>query len=130
MNLTKADMILDEIRQAVSAIAAKHGCALKPQRGNFSLDSVQLKVELVEAQAGKPVDFDKCAHAVGLPAGCFGKQFGYNFDLFEITGIATNRPKRPIIAKRLSDGKTYAFEVKFVCQNFSVPLAPSNDLVW
>lgn len=131
MNLSKADLILAEIRKSVEAIAAKHGCSLKPQRGKYSLESVSLKVELVEVQTGgKPADFDKKAQAVGLPAGCFGKQFGYNCELFEISDIATQRPKRPIIAKRVSDGKSFAFEVKFVCQNFSVPLAPSDNLVW
>lgn len=115
MNLTKADIILDEIRQAVSAIAAKHGCALKPHRGSFSIESVMLKLELTETLAGgKPIDFDKCAHTVGLPSGSFGKKFQYNGERFEITDVSTRRPKRPVTAKNVLSGKILHFALDHV----------------
>lgn len=54
------------------------------------------------------------APRLGLPADAYGKTFTSKGSEFRITGIAPNRPKYPVSAKRLPDGKKFKFDVASV----------------
>lgn len=48
---------------------------------------------------------------VGFSSNVIGKTFSQGNDKFEITDIATRRPKYPVIAKSLTNGRSYKFRV-------------------
>jgi hypothetical protein len=62
----------------------------------------------------KRMRFEALAEAYGLSPEDFGREFSTGRERFCIVGIDPRRPKYPILATRVPDGKGYKFTAKNV----------------
>lgn len=93
-----------EIQNALNEIAKKNGLS---ELRLGSIDPVFLEQQ-------------KRACAIyGLPSDTLGRQFTSNGMSFQVTRVDTKKPKFPVIAKSLSDGKSYKFTVPSTKANFA-----------
>ncbi len=110
---------LTSIRRALEPVlqdlGAQHGITLTVGRGTYGGETGTLKIELatlgengeVESPAAK--DFKAHAEFFGLKATDFGRRFVSNGSEFEIAGLKPRNRKYPIIATKVSDGRSYKF---------------------
>ena len=66
--------------------------------------------------------FEVLAQSFGLEPSDYGRTFRVDGEMFRITAINPNRPKYPISAERLADGRNY----KFSADNVAAYLNTSN----
>jgi len=103
----------EEIDNALKPLAEKHGISFNLGSISFSSDSfsVSLKGKTLD-ESGTPVvdaaTFTRYCGMYGLKPEDLGRKFMSRGHVYEITGVAPNRPKYPINAKR-SDGKQFKF---------------------
>jgi hypothetical protein len=106
-----------DITAALATVAQKHGIDIKPGSGRFSPTSFTIKIEAAvrndngEAQSKDRVAYINNAMTLGLPK--IGTRFtSYTGGEFEITGLRTQARKRPVVARKLSDGTSWVFTIE------------------
>ena len=96
-----------EAKEALDAVAAKHGFAMNLSGGSFDASSFNMKVSFVTtSDAGVPADFARNCTLFGLTVADFGRKVITN-DVYTIEGVSTRRPKYPISVVRVRDGKRF-----------------------
>lgn len=73
--------------------------------------------------------FEVMAPEYGLRPEDFGRQFSSRGERFRITGIDPRRPRHPVSAVRIPDGKGYKFKAKNVAAllQLSIKDVPPKD---
>lgn len=108
--------------KACSEVAAKHGLAVEGLgiramnlRLNFDF-SVRVAVPLPDGSILDPerVLFEALAEEFGLRPDDFGREFSTGRERFRLAGIDPSRPKYPISAVRIPDGKGFKFTAENV----------------
>lgn len=114
--------ILDECREALEAVAAKHGLKLQRKNCRYQDDElpVAFKMLVVEADAdgnamsSEAKDFVRYAPSFGLKAEDLGREFTSRGNKFRITGLKPRSPKFPILACEVRTGKAFKFPLDIV----------------
>ncbi len=109
-----------EAEQALQALAEKHGVNVRRTSGSFDSKNATLKFNVSVIDENGTVltpegeSFKRNALQFGLqPADLFGTFF-VNGTQYRITGLKTRRPKFPISAERVSDGRAFKFPLSSV----------------
>jgi len=115
-----------QMLEACAEVAAKHGLiaeglgiqAMK-LRWNFEF-GVRVSIPLPDGSTLDPekMRFQALAEAYGLSPDDFGREFSAGGERFCISGIDSRRPKYPISATRIPDGKGF----KFTAENVAILL--------
>lgn len=123
MSITKAQAIAlgDEIDAAVKAICEKHGMAKGRTSGRYG-DTYKYSVEITEVVVNESgvnmaskeaTDFLRAAPYIGWKAedaqAALGSTFTSGGRTFVLTGYKPRSPKRPVVARSVTDGRTYVF---------------------
>lgn len=98
------------------------GQGIKVVRGNakFDHDSCSVSFEFHSMDKGTGVDltakaeFDRWCTSYQLSPADFGRQFTFKRTLYQVCGLNTNRPKYPIIAEQVGQGKKTLFTAELV----------------
>lgn len=116
-------VIAQELKEAVQAVADKHGIGVEVQ----SKKSTNLSLEFETTFAVKKSDgtvltqdranFETHASRCGLSPSDFGRQFHHKRDIFKIAGLRPGAWRFPIIGVRVRDGKEYCFPGDLVARN-------------
>lgn len=107
----------DDAMAALERVAAEHGVRIKQMPGRFARDgsNATIKFELAAITASGEVlspeaqAFKTHAERFGLSPSDLGGTFIHQGTQFRITGLKTRRPKFPISAERVSDGRGHKF---------------------
>jgi len=109
-----------DIDAAFSAIRQKHGVTLSI--GNISYSPEKATSRITMIATGDPnvasdpraaelakvaAEFKLYASSFGLKPEQLGATFQYGRDTYKLVGLKPRRPKMPILATRLADGRTY-----------------------
>lgn len=115
-------MVEAEMLRACAKVAAKHGLVAEglglqamDLRWNFEL-GVRVSIPLPDGSTLDPerVLFEALAEEYGLSPDDFGREFSTGREWFRVAGIDPRRPKYPISATRIPDGKGYKFTAENV----------------
>ena len=106
-------MLAAEIAEAVQGIAEKHGIEIRDAGGRFEAADATIKLSLRAlsdaAQDAKAVQVNEMLALMGLPA-CYGKKItNRQGEEFEIIDCSPNRPRFPLLARSLKDGRIFKF---------------------
>lgn len=85
---------------------------LKLEVGNMKFSGNDVKVQLtvsLENYDAAREDFAQYCHLFGLDPEHYGAEFTSNGVKFRLTGLSLNRPKYPITATRVRDGRGFKF---------------------
>ncbi len=121
-NLTPAlcDRLRLDLLNACRKVAETHGLTVE----GGELSDIDLRHGFdIEFSVGIPMDdgslysvdralFEVLAEPFGLKPSDYGRIFRTGGETFRITAINPNRPKYPISAERLADGREYKFTVE------------------
>ncbi len=111
-----------EMLRACADVAAKHGLVAAglgvkamDLRWNFEF-SVRVSIPLPDGSTLDPerMLFEALAEEFGLSQNDFGREFSTGRERFRVAGIDPRRPKYPISATRIPDGKGYKFTAENV----------------
>lgn len=123
-------VLRQEIADALVEVGKKHGFVFRlGLRATYNDTSVNFKLEALKTTAnGGELDadriaFNRLAPLVGLEDGDYGLKLRLSGDWFQLLAIKLNRPKFPITAKRVRDGKLYKFTRRQV-------LDAKNPVTW
>ena len=107
---------------ACKQVAQAHG--LKVEGGELSEIDLRHGFDIgfrvgIPMADGSLYSFDKAVFGTlavhfGLQPSDYGRTFSSNGEVFRITGLNPNRPKYPIRAERVSDGRGFKFTVDTV----------------
>lgn len=101
------------IAGALEDLGKKYGVDFKVGSMGFTDNSVTIRLEAAvlngSANSYDEVNFKENCHRYGLKPEDYGRVFGHLDGEFKITGIKTRNRKYPILAERLSDGKSFKF---------------------
>ena len=108
-------LIRRALEPALKELGEKHGVTIAVGRGSYGGETGTLKLELatlgengeVESPAAK--EFKAYADIFGLKATDLGRRFVSKGNEFVISGLKPRNRTYPIIATRVSDGKTFKF---------------------
>ena len=123
-NLTPAlcKKIEGDMLKACAEVAAKHGLVAEglgmqamDLRWNFEF-GVRVSIPLPDGSTLDPerMLFEALAEAFGLSPDDFGRELSTGRERFRVAGIDPRRPKYPISATRIPDGKGYKFTAENV----------------
>ena len=116
----EAVVVTKEIEVAIKDILDRHGLQPKPSRTTYgpslSIKLEAIKVELDEQGVNRAdprvIEWERYADLYGLPKDGVGRPFRYGNREYRITGLDGGRPRFPISADRLPDGKAFKFPVE------------------
>lgn len=111
-NRQKCRRITDEVAEAIAAIAEREGLTLKRERSSYTAGgtvTVKFTFESKADKAKKAEYASMDAELLGLPADVIGREFTCNGNMYVVTGLKLSRPKYPVEAERVSNGKGYKF---------------------
>lgn len=106
-----------EMLRACAEVAVRHGLVAEglgiqamDLRWNFEF-GVRVSIPLPDGSTLDPerMLFEALAEEFGLSPDDFGREFSAGQEQFRVTGIDPRRPKYPISATRIPDGKGYKF---------------------
>jgi hypothetical protein len=119
-----------EMLRACAEVAARHGLMVEglgvqamDLRWNFEF-GVRVSIPLPDGSTLDPerLLFEALAEEYGLSPDDFGREFSTGQEWFRVAGINPRRPKYPISAKRLVDGKGYKFTAENVAMLLKVAM--------
>lgn len=101
-----AKQVTAEIQEAVNAILAKHGMVagkVSSGYGDFYKFTIQASMNVVgdsgvNEASTEAIAYERFGSTYGLPEGILGKAFTAKGKTYKFAGIATSRPKYPIVA--------------------------------
>ena len=106
----------EAIESALQKVGDQYGVHIIRGNGRFDPTNLTLKIEAsIVGENGEVVtkeakDFKKFATMYGLNPSDLNKTFTtWNGKQFEITGLSLRKSKNPILAKKVSTGKTFIF---------------------
>lgn len=103
-----------EVREALNAIAEKHGLTLTPHTTRFDSTKATVRYSFeTKTESGMPHHFAIKAATVNLPEDCYHAEFTANGDTFRIVDIVPRRRKYPVLAELISDGEPTGRLYKF-----------------
>ena len=111
-----------EMLRACAEVAARHGLMVEglgvqamDLRWNFEF-GVRVSIPLPDGSTLDPerLLFEALAEEYGLSPDDFGREFSTGQEWFRVAGINPRRPKYPISATRLVDGKGFKFTAENV----------------
>jgi len=111
-----------EMLRACAEVAARHGLMVEglgvqamDLRWNFEF-GVRVSIPLPDGSTLDPerLLFEALADEYGLSPDDFGREFSTGQEWFRVAGINPRRPKYPISATRLVDGKGFRFTAENV----------------
>jgi len=102
--------------------ASKHGMTITYKGGSFARDGslATFKFEMLAPNASGEIEtpqakeFKSYATQYGFEPEDLGSEFTHRGETFRITGLKTRRPKFPICAERVKDGRGFKFPVEAV----------------
>lgn len=112
MDRAIAKLISADIEAALQPVAETHGLQIKSKGGRFDDTTYTAKIECSEisngvAQTPKRREFISMCDAFGLKPEQLDATFKVRGETYRITGLAPSRQRYPVIAERVSDGKSY-----------------------
>ena len=119
-----------EMLRACAEVAARHGLMVEglgvqamDLRWNFEF-GVRVSIPLPDGSTLDPerLLFEALAEEYGLSPDDFGREFSTGQEWFRVAGINPRRPKYPISATRLLDGKGYKFTAANVAMLLKVAI--------
>lgn len=122
-----ARKINEAVRKALQGVADEFGLTTPPGGGvSFNDEGVSGRFQFsIKTEGGVPADFTRNCGRFGLKPEHFGAEFKSGRDTFRITGIKTRRPKYPVSATRVKDGRSYKFTAQQVLHG--LPDGGAND---
>jgi hypothetical protein len=111
-----------EMLRACAKVAVRHGLVAEglgiqamDLRWNFEF-GVRVSIPLPDGSTLDPerMLFEALAEEFGLSPDDFGREFSTGQERFRVAGIHPRRPKYPIFAMRMPDGKGYMFTAENV----------------
>ena len=125
--ITKLDrptvnMIEEQVNERLAELSEELGVNLNVSGGTFSNveATLKLKIQVQNPDTGsfyskEGEDFKRNAHLIGMKPDDLGKTFKkYGQEEFTIEGFRIRARKAPILAKKTSNGKMFAFSVESV----------------
>lgn len=115
LDRTSVRQINSEIESALKAVAEKYGVAIKVGNSRFSNNNCTTKIEIATvAESGEvltkeAVDFNRYASSMFQITKKLGDTFEFRYDTYEIVGLKPRSSKYPVLAKNLSNNKTFKF---------------------
>ena len=122
MDKQKCRQIGEDAQRLLEALAAKYDCTVTARGGSFDGHAATLKFEFAETSdegvllTREAQDFTHFAHRHDLDPEDLGKEFVSGTDRYTIVGLRKRATKHPILCRRQSDGKTYAYAAATVKQ--------------
>jgi hypothetical protein len=119
-----------EMLRACAEVAARHGLMVEglgvqamDLRWNFEF-GVRVSIPLPDGSTLDPkrLLFEALAEEYGLSPDDFGREFSTGQEWFRVAGINPRRPKYPISATRLVDGKGFKFTAANVAMLLKVAM--------
>ena len=110
MDRQMARTIAQEAEEALQRVAERHpGLSVKAAGGTFTNEGAfTLKVKWEEADT-EARTFATMAPWFGVDADTYGKTFTHAGSEYAIFGFAPRSSVRPVLARRVRDGKTFKF---------------------
>lgn len=114
LDRTAVRRINDDIQSALDAVAKRYGVQIKVGNSRFSNTNCTTKIDISTVNEGGTVmtkeatDFNRFATSFGITKK-LGDTFDFRYDRYEITGLKPRSSKYPVLAKSLSNGKTFKF---------------------
>ena len=108
---------------ALTEIADDYGLKISYKGGSFARDGrfATIKFEMVapdattgETLSREELDFKLFASSYGFEPEDLGRPFTVRGEVYHITGLKSRRPKFPICAERVKDGKPFKFPAEAV----------------
>lgn len=109
-----------EAMAALEKIADEHGMNIRAGTHRFTEANATLKFELMDVSPSGEVKSPEAeawklnAHRYGFQAEDLGGTFVSRGETYKITGLKTRRPKYPVSATKLSNGRPHKFPVEMV----------------
>ena len=115
MNRTKVGMIQGALKDAFGEIEKKFNVKVNIGGASYTDNDCTVKVgfadvlESGEVYSREKEDFKKYATSYGLSPEDLGQTFSTNGHEYRISGLSISKPKYPILARRITNGKGYKF---------------------
>ena len=108
-------VIRKALEPALQEIGEVYGLTVTTGRGSYGGETGTKTIELAtlgengEVESAQAKDFKKYASMVGLEPTDLGRRFVSNGEEFEVSGLKTRNRKYPVIATKVSNGKSFKF---------------------
>ena len=108
-------VIRKALEPALQEIGEQYGLTVTTGRGSYGGETGTMTIELAtlgengEVESAQAKDFKKYASMVGLEPTDLGRRFVSNGEEFEVSGLKTRNRKYPVIATKVSNGKSFKF---------------------
>jgi len=112
-------IVAKRVQDALATLATELGVVINVRGGSYTPGQYTCKLEIATVSDDGTVKtraaeaFTTLARLYGMSPDDLGKTFRMNGEPYTITGLATRRSKRPVIAKN-GKGKEYVFAVEDV----------------
>jgi hypothetical protein len=123
MDVNTLRNIRADIDQSLEEIGAEYNVTLRTKGvARYDSKSFTVKVECFDLnedgteRSPEREEFPRRATHFGLEPDDLDKTFSRKGELFKITGIKPTRPKYPVCAERVIDGKKFKFPAHYVKQ--------------
>lgn len=113
MDRATARQISEAAEAALRDVAERFGVTVKARGGNFTTTTFTAKFEFAAEGAGEQ-DFERDCRMVGMVPDHFGAEFEVNGSIYKVSGLNLRAKKYPVIATKLSDGRSYKFPAETV----------------
>jgi hypothetical protein len=110
MTFTKATLkpLHADIVDALTAVAAKHGLTYRPKGGTYSDATYTVRAEFTTAGVDA-ANWHRAYALYGFAADDIDKVFSHRAKNYIITSLRNTRGSKPVVVKRLDNGKEYVF---------------------
>jgi len=119
LDRTAVRRINDDIQSALDSVAKRYGVQIKVGNSRFSNTNCTTKIDISTVNEGGTVmtkeatDYNRYASSFGLTKK-LGDTFEFRYDTYEIVGLKPRSSKYPVLAKNLSNGKTFKFPTNVI----------------
>lgn len=119
LDRTAVRRINEDIQSALDAVAKRYGVQIKVGNSRFSNTNCTTKIDISTVNEGGTVmtkeatDFNRFAASFGITKK-LGDTFEFRYDTYEIVGLKPRSSKYPVLAKNLSNGKTFKFPANVI----------------
>ena len=116
MKLSTVRTINAAIAEAIKPLEEQFGISFGAPSARYGENNMTVKIDVATVADDGSVltkeaeDFKRCASMFGLKPEMLGRTFKRGeLDEYEVTGLKPRSRKYPVLAKNLSNGKTYKF---------------------
>jgi hypothetical protein len=110
------------VEETLQEVAKEHGISIKVGSGSFSDVNFNFKVEASVigkdgvALSKEAESFKMLAKAYNLEPTDLHREFTFRGDIYKIKGLSSRSDKFPILATKVSDGKTFKFPCALIAE--------------